>query len=68
MRSLSRAAVVSALALPLVLGGAGLAAAEDTMMDRGGCCSQSHWAWGSWFNWGTVNDDDTQVINAGIIG
>lgn len=64
MRSISRAIVVGALALPLAFAGAGLASAGG----KGGddhCVYYSCNTW--WQNSTTVNDQDS-IINAGIIG
>ncbi|MFC7342387.1 hypothetical protein [Saccharopolyspora griseoalba] len=64
MRSISRAIVVSALALPLAFAGAGLASAGG---EKGGghehCVYYSCNSW--WQQNVSVNDQD--VINAGII-
>ncbi|MDR7301811.1 hypothetical protein [Haloactinomyces albus] len=80
MRSLSRAVVVSALALPLAIGGAGLASASGGDNGHNGdhgwdsYHSETHkkkveknfdWDW-KW-DWTYVNISDNKVINAGII-
>lgn len=65
MRSLSRAAVVSALALPLAFGGAGIAAASGGGDYNGKCVDHSCWI-KSWWSWkGDITEYN--VINAGII-
>ncbi|MCI2423480.1 hypothetical protein MOQ72_39325 [Saccharopolyspora sp. K220] len=73
MRSLSRIAVVSAFALPLAIGGAGMAAAapwgwDGTHKDDGDkntcifiSCNDLKW------DWTHISDDDVNIINAGII-
>lgn len=63
MRSLSRAAVVSAFALPLVFGGAGVAVAGGSDYEK--CVDHSCWV-KSWWSWkGDITK--VNVINAGII-
>ncbi|MGP4018411.1 hypothetical protein [Saccharopolyspora sp. 5N708] len=76
MRSLSRIVVVSAFALPLAVGGAGLAAADPWGWDgphgddgdKNTCifisCNDTDIDW----DWTHISDDDVNIINAGIIG
>jgi hypothetical protein len=67
MRSLVRPIVVGAFILPLALAGAGLASAGETTAPRGGGhCNHYSCNWWDWDT--TVNDNDTSIINAGIIG
>ncbi len=77
MRSLSRAVVAGALALPMTFAGAGLAAACPDKADgnhhhKGDNHSKhekhTKWSWGWKWNQVNVSDNDKSVINAGIIG
>lgn len=80
MRSLSRAVVVGALAMPLAIGGAGLASADgghhESKCGKNKCSTTNnydidkkkelHYMKWNW-DWTFVNVSDNQVINAGII-
>lgn len=69
MRSLVRPIVVGAFILPLAFAGAGLASAGDMEARGGGHHDKCHHFACNWWDIDTtVNDNDTSIINAGIIG